>query len=850
MSLISHDTDRVTRLAVSDLAQLGRIKYWKKREQRSQRRLLRSGRLQRVEEAWNSHRDDTRTVLQLARRSAWSGLSALLLFGASELLAYGLGRIDWGPFKFLDQRLAAGDYQSFVGTAVGAAATFLALFFTTVGVVASTAYQSVPGEIRKLFVEERTSAIYVRGVVRALVLGTALLVAGALSYKPSTLSIVVLAVLAVNAVLRLMVLGGELFNFFDPSTLSRPLLPRFARALRRASAPGTAQDAGNQQIAHEDAAGILRLYQRITVLLSQRPGREAAASLTVARQLVVIAATYGQVKNGIPPESRWWGRTPTHANWLTMDYHRLKVAMATSTGVAPTMAADALWVERQLEESLRGILATLAESERPTAAIQLVGEASPIIAGLASHLLIDEALAFEPVFSDAMAVIVSSGGGTPANSEMSVLDSMAAAERAVLPVIELWVGYVHALQRLTKQDIIAVLDRAIAEPSEMYKAALPRPVIELLEKFARSVSRERTAEGAQITPAWWIHHFAARELIRHLRLCHDKILNRIESHLTGLVKEQSEAGRPQQAAVMIFSSLELISRMQHHRGLVETTFGRLSGLRNLNTGDSSWPELPDSKHLLETMRDSLLRTLAGNTPKLYASSHDPALPDLFGQAARHLFDATFDAILEGQTDLARDLFQVVFTEADATRQRLLTDLRDQADRTQFIYGTEPIVAVMELSGYAMLMQALDGNGIWEDVRGLWDRILAADTNGAVPQWLISILTGLESTYSITGSGMARITRQQRLKQLFSERGITTSDYAGRTVPGQQTPRPHRDAIVSAFASDDMYRPYEMTDLFVAEYLRNHLPAAVKLPHHTTWLVKRLDRDRREDLGDA
>lgn len=52
-------------------------------------------------------------------------------------------------------------YGAFVGTAVGAEAAFLALFFTIVGVIASATYARVPGEIRGLFVRERTSLIYV-----------------------------------------------------------------------------------------------------------------------------------------------------------------------------------------------------------------------------------------------------------------------------------------------------------------------------------------------------------------------------------------------------------------------------------------------------------------------------------------------------------------------------------------------------------------------------------------------------------------------------------------------------------------------------------------------------------------
>ena len=50
--------------------------------------------------------------------------------------------------------------------------------------------------------------------------------------------------------------------------------------------------------------------------------------------------------------------------------------------------------------------------------------------------------------------------------------------------------------------------------------------------------------------------------------------------------------------------------------------------------------------------------------------------------------------------------------ADRARARLLTDLAGQGAREQVIFGTEPLLDMMELSGYALLMSELDPPGIW------------------------------------------------------------------------------------------------------------------------------------------
>ena len=106
-----------------------------------------------------------------------------------------------------------------------------------------------------------------------------------------------------------------------------------------------------------------------------------------------------------------------------------------------------------------------------------------------------------------------------------------------------------------------------------------------------------------------------------------------------------------------------------------------------------------------------LLQLATVAPALATTSHDPSKPDLFGQAYRRLFDAAFHAIIEGRTVVATTLFPIIIDVADKARLRLTSDLSDERMREQAIFGTEPFVDMMELSGYALLMAHVDPPGI-------------------------------------------------------------------------------------------------------------------------------------------
>ena len=71
-----------------------------------------------------------------------------------EVLAWGAAYLP-GPLGELSRRFEPNSYQTLIGAAgPPPLPTFLALFFTTVGVVASTTYRSVPAEIRTIFIEK------------------------------------------------------------------------------------------------------------------------------------------------------------------------------------------------------------------------------------------------------------------------------------------------------------------------------------------------------------------------------------------------------------------------------------------------------------------------------------------------------------------------------------------------------------------------------------------------------------------------------------------------------------------------------------------------------------------------
>ena len=838
--------------AVHRLTELGQEAYWQDRQRARLRRLRWSQRTQRLQAGANQQRDDFRLVaaLALARGAVIPALGGVVLVVLAELLGWALHTTGWSFLDRVDARLPSGSYEMLAAAAVTAEATFLALFYTTVGVVVSNAYMTVPAEIRQLFVDERGGTIYVRGVVRALVFGVLILLADVVGYRPFELSLLVLAVLAVVSVLRLAVLGPKLFNFFDPSSLSTPLARRFQRALRRASTPSTAEDEASQDAAHAAAAEALQLYRKIASMLVERPVGDATARTNIAVQLRNVAAEYATRKTAIPSASLWWNRVQSHPNWLTLDHTRLGVALGTATGVQAELVPDTLWVEREIARALTDVLKAVGANSQLARAIAVMDIVSPLPGLLASRLQVDEAIVVQRALSSSMSLVAANATSAAGDSDVSMatLTGQAAAQRCVLPLTELWLGYARAAHTVAQQDLSRIFDDALNTEGGLYKTGLPRVTLDLFERFARQIKLEQQAEGQRVTPAWWVHHYAARSLGQALLTGHQVILREIADRTDQPAADAITAEQYDLAATTIFASLELVTKLEAHQPDIDAAFARLDQLRNDNAGSAEWPQPPTPGDAVAHLRRNLLKQLAICIPKLRTSTHDANVPDLYGQAYRFLFDAVFEALLADQPEATLDLIGTLFVESGAVRERLLTDLANHEVRAQVVYSSEPFMGLMELSGYAILMQELNGHGCWDAIRDMWDRVLASSTGPALQDMLIGTVLVLESIFALTESGLGRTNRAMRLNQLLRDQGIESQEYWTGFGQTQRLPA-HSSPIVSAFAPGDLGMPGDLVDLFIAEYLRPRLPQDAEIPRSVDALIDRLDRYRAQSPTD-
>jgi len=265
--------------------------------------------------------------------------------------------------------------------------------------------------------------------------------------------------------------------------------------------------------------------------------------------------------------------------------------------------------------------------------------------------------------------------------------------------------------------------------------------------------------------------------------------------------------------------------------------------------DDTWPADDLDDALITDLDGRLYRQLANVVTELPHQAHDESQPDLFGQAFKQLFDGTFQALLDGDTDLARYLFSPLFKVAREAAVRLGTDLAHETPRNQLIYGTEPLVDLMEISGYALFMQELEHAGIWPEVTALWDALLTDGRARPVALSLIDILDQRSRVFALAQGAMERMRRHIELNELLKKRGVQGRRHFYSPTPEPEVP-PDQSPVVTVFVPDAFGMPLgDLEDLFVVEYLARHPDVGeIELPNKAERLLDSIERERGRQSG--
>lgn len=933
--------------------------FWRKRERRERRGTRRL--VFAIGERFRRGADGALTLRSLGLFVAVFTLAAVTAFIVLEVVATEVGPhvISRGWLSRLWMPLQPGQYEVLLSAIAGVCGVLLALYFTTVGVVASNAYSRVPGQLRRLFLTERTGAWYIRLLAADVAISIVILGCRLVDYEPHTLTVAAVSLASVAAILMLVVLGSRLFVFFDLATLGAPLPRRWTRAVnevrrdRRRKTLVCMSRRPNGRLGRADVlAGkqlgdgerrdlayhlrsrqvLLTIRELVTAMVTADTG-ELAPLNRVGTTVLFCWATYAAAKGGIPTRSPFYGERYEHPNALTIDHTRQRMAIDTRTMIQPTLGSDPLWVEHDLADRLDELLTRLLADPDWFAALELLETAGGLTDTLARRLQIDEALL---LWVRVRARVISALQETPQTPgrlrtpaerltyQLAAVDhitkmltrillGLAAAARELRPElvgeavsnalrlstseapprtrgaqdegpatsatgqgaedldptrpefnVELLTAPPARLSPLRRamqglddrrRRLQTVRRRFVASRarrrSGVYALGAPRRLLEQLEDMETRIAVERIAEGRPVTPAWWVSDQVGRTLTIMIHDGLTEVLDAVHAfYITPGIADTDLA--PEVRVHLRLSALETVHKVRFHTRDMQRCFAQIASLDSGVLGDG-WPScaLPhDRDEAAWTVWERRLELeLAAGLGDLPLQPHDSTRPDYYGQAFALISDVAFQAIVEGDDAHALTMYQAVLFGALRANDRLIQDLADVPLRQQVVFGTEPLVDVMALSGYARVFESVYGHGIWGGVRGMWDELLSRSASPTlIIQRCLTSVAMREQLFALTNGGLRRTQLRMRANQAMRSAGL-----AGRTryrspFDGPDEGPAHMDPVVAEFAPSE-YDRQDAEDLFIVEYLR-HRPEAsgMELPRGSVELIDALYGERARKRG--
>lgn len=227
--------------------------------------------------------------------------------------------------------------------------------------------------------------------------------------------------------------------------------------------------------------------------------------------------------------------------------------------------------------------------------------ANELISNLATRLQLDEARLLRRTVATYLRGIAETDGGSAAGDDAFAAGGegwedfcLGAADRETLGFTLFWLGLVRRFDQIDSQALTTSFDAAVATVQGAYQAGAPRTLLALLEDIANGIEFEKRTEHQQITPAWWVHHLAARNLTRTLVTAVRAFIDEVRTELVDPLVADTGA-RAELATIRIFDSLELAEKLWFHLGGLHRAIEVLDTLRHVPSNDEQWPDtsLPD-----------------------------------------------------------------------------------------------------------------------------------------------------------------------------------------------------------------------------------------------------------------
>ena len=236
------------------------------------------------------------------------------------------------------------------------------------------------------------------------------------------------------------------------------------------------------------------------------------------------------------------------------------------------------------------------------------------------------------------------------------------------------------------------------------------------------------------------------------------------------------------------------------------------------------------------------------TPVLGDFPSGEDLPDLFGRACTELAQGCYNSIAVGDEDTFVELFSHYFGTSITAFHRISEKLSDRDDWFRMPFIIDPIIDVMEISGYAIAFTELEIGSYWDIVKIVWDRYLSDENKLPRIEALLKTAEYKDGSFiTSTPRDLMRTSWRQTFGQRMSSLSIE-DDLDIRHLGGVPTIENQPPFIQALIKSTLFSIPDNLYTAFLAVYFDDKsLIPELRLPKQVMEFQERLKQYKKKHL---
>lgn len=704
----------------------------------------------------------------------------------------------------------------------------LGLYFTAVSIVASS-FAKLPDNVRSLLVKERVGSSYIFLLAVLTALCISVICSILLGFFPGAILITLIIIASIIGIFSFVPLGRRTFHFFNPSIFVDEIFYDLFRNIKFSTAKGFQfLDINFQGHYQKDASRNLRaLSELVNTCLAQAHLNKSALSGVLQKTLSFLQS-YQLHKAQIPTNSRWYALELQHKTWLLSDSAFITVALESQTGLQPEEKPNKYWLEDNVIDMLNASLSKCAKEENYVVVYDVISYLEKYLEKLGNDMELDKG---KEIVDHLLEVVLSITSTLNFGEEFQKQNSIRLGifEAFLLAYMAYPLGFFKKFIDLKQEDFIQKFESIDwGDKKHIYKGKFCPKMLEHLEKIQNGIEFEKKIEAKQISPQWYIRQLLCMHEVNLYSQSIDVIVSTLEQ-LTIISEKLLDEKKFVLSAFSSQRGLELSNKTKAHFRNIEVFIQGLSSKvvkeKELSFDEISWKEI--RKKIQENF-DKLVLVKAKCLLSLSLVERDSNQPDLFGQTYETVCQEAYNSLELNNDGKFKELFHFLFLGALRAYEVLRKELAGRDVEVTISFISEPLIDLLELSGYAKVYSELyDVKQFWEECVLSWDRYFESlktdEERKRMVELLVQTVEFRSTQFKLLPRDIIRTNWEMRLNNVLREKGFMADimEMDGRRTP----PSSHKSKIIQILAKGHFTHLITTKEIFIITYLLKRPEAA-------------------------